>query len=76
MNKIILVIKKTIDAGYSALIKIETSPKASKFKGGDRTRITKHKSISSKGNIEKWSKGIFVIDSDLKTGPWTIKSWV
>ena len=32
MNKIILVIKKTIDVGYSALTEIETSPKASNSK--------------------------------------------
>ena len=46
MNTITLIIigKKPIDADYSALYEeIETNPKGSKFKAGDRVRITKHK---------------------------------
>ena len=42
--------KKPIKAGCSALTeKIETNPKAPKFKVNDRFRITKYKNIFSKG---------------------------
>ena len=42
--------KKPINADYSALIdKLETNPKAIKFKVIDRVRITKYKNIISKG---------------------------
>ena len=45
--------KKPINVDYSALIKkIEASLKALKFKVNDRVRITKYKSISSKGYTE------------------------
>ena len=45
----------------------ELSFKVSKFKFGDRVRITKCK------NIYNWWKEKFVIDSVLKTKPWTYK---
>ena len=32
-----------------------------------------YKNIISKNSTEKWSKGIFMIDSVLKTNPWTYK---
>ena len=61
--------KKPINADYSALTqKIETTPKAPKFK------ITKYKNIFSKGYTGKWSREIFIIDSVLKVNPWTYKS--
>ena len=71
---IILLIKKPINADYSALTeKIETNPKAPKFKVNDRVRITKYKNIFSKGYTENWSREIFIIDSVLKTNSWTYK---
>ena len=66
--------KKPINADYSALTeKIETNPKAPKFKVNDRVRITKYKNIFSKGYTENWSREIFIIDSVLETNPWTYK---
>ena len=53
--------------------KIETNPKAPKFKVNDIVRITKYKNISSKGYIENWSGKIFMINSVLKTFPWIYK---
>ena len=50
------------------------SHKTHKFKVGDRVRITKYKNIFSKGYTENWTKEIFVIDSELKTNPWTYKT--
>ena len=44
--------------------KIEINPKVAKFKIGERVRITKYKNIFSKGYTKKWSREIFVIDSD------------
>ena len=62
---------KPINADYSELNEeIETNPKASNFKVGDRVRIIKHMNILSKGYTENWSREIFVIDSVLKTNPW------
>ena len=44
-----------------------------KFKVNDRVRITKYKNIFSKGYTENWSREIFIINSVLKTNPWTYK---
>ena len=67
--------KKTINADYFALTeKIETNHKGPKFKVNDRVRITKYKNSFSKGYTENWSREIFIIDSVLKTNPWTYKS--
>ena len=44
------------------------------LKIGDRVRILKFKNIFSKGYTKKWPREIFVIDSILKTNPWTYKS--
>ena len=66
--------KKHVDADYSSLTeKIETNPKALKFKTGDRVRITKYKNTFGKRYTENWSREIFAIDSMLKTNPWTYK---
>ena len=54
--------------------KIETNHKGPKFKVNDRVRITKYKNSFSKGYTENWSREIFIIDSVLKTNPWTYKS--
>ena len=65
--------KNPINADYSALNeKIETNPKAPKFKVNDRVRITKYKNNFSKGYIENLSREIF-IESISKTNPWTCK---
>ena len=37
----------------------------------DRVRITKYKNIFSKSYTKDWSREIFIIDSVLKTNPWT-----
>ena len=52
--------------------KIEVNAKAPKFKIGDRIKIIKYKNIFSKCCTENWLKEI-VIDSVLKTNPWTDK---
>ena len=44
----------------------ERSPKLTKFKVGDRVRITKYRNTFSKGFTENWSKELFIIDSVLK----------
>ena len=64
--------KKSIHTGYSALPKeMESSHKALPFKIGGRVKITKYKNIFSKGYTKHWSTEMFVIDSVLKTNPWT-----
>ena len=66
--------KKSINANYFALTEnIETSPKGPKFKVNDRVSITKYKNIFSKDYTENWSREIFIINSVLKTNPWTYK---
>ena len=66
--------KKPINADYSALTeKIEMNHKASKLKVNDRVRITKYKNIFSKGYTENQSREIFIINTALKTNPWTYK---
>ena len=64
--------KKPINADYSfSTENIESKPKTPKFKVNDRVRITKYKNILSKHCSENWSGKIFIIDSVLKTNPWT-----
>ena len=66
--------KKPNNADCSAFTeKIETNPEILKFKVNDRVRITKYKNFFSKGYTENWSREIFIIDSVLKTNPWTYK---
>ena len=66
--------KKPINANYFRLTeKTETNPKAPKFKVNDRVTITKYKNIFIKDYTENWSREVFVIDSVLKTNPWTYK---
>ena len=63
--------KKPINADYSALTEPnETNSKVPKFKVNDEVRIAKYKNIFIKGYTENWSRGIFIIDSVLKTNPW------
>ena len=57
--------KNTTDADYPDLIEeLESRYKAPKFK---------YKNIFSKGFTKNWSREIFLIDSVLKTNPWTYK---
>ena len=66
--------KNPINADYSTLTeKIETNLKALIFKVNDRVRITNYKNIFSKAYTENWSRKIYIIDSVLKTNPWTYK---
>ena len=51
--------------------KIETNLKAPKFKVNDIVKVTKYKNIFSKGYAGYWPCKIFIIDSVLKTNPWT-----
>lgn len=65
---IILLVKKPINADYSALSeKLETNSKSTNFKIGDRVRIIKYKNIFSRGYTKNWSKEIFINDLVLKT---------
>ena len=62
--------KKLINDDYDALTdKIETNPKAPKFKVNDRVRITKTKYTFIKGYAENLSREIFIISPILKTTP-------
>ena len=66
--------RKPINADYSGLTeKLETNSKAPKFKVNDRVRITKYKYIFSKRYTENWSREMFIIDSALKTNPWSYR---
>ena len=66
--------KKLINADYSTLSeKIETNPKASKFKVNDRVRITESKNNFSKCYTENFSREIFIVDSVLRPIPWIYK---
>ena len=59
--------KKPTKANYSALIEeIEISPKAPKFKVGEKVSITKNKSFFSKGYFNNYFREIFFIDTLLK----------
>ena len=53
--------------------KIETNLKAPKFKVNNIVKVTKYKKIFSKGYAGYWACEIFIIDSVLKTNPWTYK---
>ena len=62
------IIRKPINVDYSTFTeKIETNPKALKFKVNDRVKFTKCKNILSKDYTKNWSREIFIIDSVLKT---------
>ena len=65
--------EKPINADDSALTeKIQTNSKAPQCKVNELL-ITKYKNIFSKCYTENWSREIFIIDSVLKTNPWTYK---
>ena len=50
------------------LKKIETNPKAPNFKVNDRVWTSEYQNIT-----DNWARKIFIIDSVLKTNPWTYK---
>ena len=49
----------------------EINNKDSKFKVGDRVRISKYKNILAKGYTPNWSEEVFVIKKVKNTVPWT-----
>ena len=49
----------------------EHNEKDSKFKVGDRVRISKFKNIFAKGYTPNWSKEIFIVDKINDTVPYT-----
>ena len=51
--------------------KFKINPKALKLKVNDR--VIKYKNNFTKGYIENWLREIFIVDSVLKTNPWTYK---
>ena len=60
---------------YSALTEQnETNHRSPKFKVNDRVRIIQSKNIFSKDYFKDWLREIFIINSVLKTNPWTYKS--
>ena len=65
-----MINENPIHADYSALsVKIETNPKALKFKVNDRVLITK-KNLKDTKN---WTREMFVIDYVSRTNSWTYK---
>ena len=68
------MVKIDINADYSALTETtETNPKAPKIKIDDRFRVTKYNNLFSKGYTKNSSREIFIINTVLKTNPWTYK---
>ena len=66
--------KKPITADYFAFTEnIESNPKAPKFELNDRVRITKYKTIFSKGYTKNWSREIFIINWKLILVPIRLK---
>ena len=64
-----------VDANYFALTQeINWNLKAFKLKVGYRVRITIYNNVFSIGFTKNWLKEIFVIDSVLKTNPWTYRN--
>ena len=49
----------------------EHNKKRSRFKVGDRVRISKFKNIFAKGYTPNWSKEILIVDKINDTGPYT-----
>ena len=49
----------------------EHNEKDSRFKVGDRVRISRYKNIFAKGNTPNWSKEIFIVDKINDTVPHT-----
>ena len=63
---------KPIDFGDNKRVYIdEHNEKDSRFKVGDRVRISKFKNIFAKGYTPNWSKEIFIVDKINDTVPYT-----
>ena len=63
---------KPIDVGDNKRVYIdEHNEKDSRFKVGDRVRISKFKDIFAKGYTPNWSKEIFIVDKINDTVPYT-----
>ena len=63
---------KPIDVGDNKRVYIdEHNEKDSRFKVGDRVKISKFKNIFAKGYTPNWSKEIFIIDKINDTVPYT-----
>ena len=63
---------KPIDVGDNKIVYIdEHNEKNSRFKVGDRVRISKFKNIFAKGYTANWSKEIFAVDKINDTVPYT-----
>ena len=63
---------KPTDVGDNKNVYIdEHNEKDSRFKVGDRVRISKFKNIFAKGYIPNWSREIFIIDKINDTVPYT-----
>ena len=48
----------------------DSSEKDSKFKVGDRVRISKSENIFAKGYTQNWSEEVFVVSKIKNTVPW------
>ena len=63
---------KPIDVGNNKRVYIdEHNKKDSRFKVGDRVRISKFKNIFAKGYTPNWSSEIFIVDKVNDTVPYT-----
>ena len=63
---------KPIDVGDNKRVNIdEHKEKDSRFKVGERVRISKFKKIFAKGSTPNWSKEIFIVDKINDTVPYT-----
>ena len=63
---------KPIDVGNNKRVYIdEHNQKRSRFKVGDRVRISKFKNIFAKGYTPNWSSEIFIVDKVNDTVPYT-----
>ena len=63
---------KPINVGDNKRVYIdEHNKKDSRFKAGDRVRISKFKNIFVKGCTPNWSKEIFIVDKINDTVPYT-----
>ena len=63
---------KSVDVKNNKRVYIdEHNEKDSRFKVGDRVRISRYKNIFAKGNTPNWSKEIFIVDKINDTVPYT-----
>ena len=62
---------KDVKDGNKRVYIEENNKKDSKFKVGDRVRISKFKNIFAKGYTPNWSKEIFIVNKINDTVPYT-----